>query len=60
MTSGPETVCLCLQEFLQALCIIADECGLELVDAAVQLGADPAHLQGTQHSSFPALCHAPM
>ena len=34
------------QEFLQALYIIADECGMELVDAAVQLGADPAHLQG--------------
>ncbi|DBB03425.1 TPA: hypothetical protein ACH3X3_010785 [Trebouxia sp. C0006] len=34
------------REFLQALYIIADECGMELVDAAVQLGADPAHLQG--------------
>ncbi|KAL0030929.1 hypothetical protein WJX79_001797 [Trebouxia sp. C0005] len=34
------------REFLQALYIIADECGMELVDAAVQLGANPAHLQG--------------
>ena len=39
-----------VQEFLQALYIIADECGMELVDAAVQLGADPAHLQGVPAS----------
>ena len=39
-------VCLCVQEFLQALAIIADECGLELIDAAVQLGADPTYLHG--------------
>ena len=39
-------VCLCVQEFLQALSIIGDECGMELVHAAEQLGADPAHLQG--------------
>ena len=41
-----EVLCLCMQEFLQALAIIADECGMELIDAAVQLGADPAYLQG--------------
>lgn len=35
-----------VQEFLQALAIIADECSMELIDAAVQLGADPARLQG--------------
>ena len=39
-----------MQEFLQALYGIADECGMELVDAAVQLGADPAHLQGVPAS----------
>jgi len=39
-----------VQEFLQALYGIADECGMELVDAAVQLGADPAHLQGVPAS----------
>jgi hypothetical protein len=44
-----------VQEFLQALYIIADECGMELVDAAVQLGADPAHLQGVPAS--PLLCY---
>lgn len=35
-----------VQDFLQALAIIADECSMELIDAAVQLGADPARLQG--------------
>ena len=44
--------CLRVQEFLQALYIIADECGMELVDAAVQLGADPAHLQGASASAL--------
>ena len=36
----------CVQEFLQSLAIIADECGMQLIDAAVQLGADPTQLQG--------------
>ncbi|KAL3155709.1 hypothetical protein ABBQ32_012731 [Trebouxia sp. C0010 RCD-2024] len=42
------------REFLQALAIIADECGMELVDAAVQLGADPAHLEGMYLTQRPA------
>lgn len=44
------------QEFLQALYIIADECGMELVDAAVQLGANPAHLQGVSVCVLLLLC----
>ena len=44
---------LCMQEFLQALAIIADECGMELIDAAVQLGADPAYLQGSPNNPPP-------
>ena len=45
------TGCDFLQEFLQALAIIADECDLQLIDAAVQLGADPTQLQG-QHTDL--------
>ena len=39
-----------LQEFLQALAIISEECGIQLIDAAVQLGADPATLHGMLQS----------
>ena len=42
-----------MQEFLQALSIIADECSMELIDAAVQLGADAARLQGTSRCPLP-------
>ncbi|KAL3146078.1 hypothetical protein ABBQ38_015427 [Trebouxia sp. C0009 RCD-2024] len=53
--SLPADVCMtAAMEFLQALAIIADECGMELVDAAVQLGADPAHLQGMYLTQRPA------
>lgn len=50
-----------MQEFLQALAIIADECSMELIDAAVQLGADPAYLQGThpERKPEPATCNMP-
>lgn len=41
-----------LQEFLQALAIISEECGIQLIDAAVQLGADPATLHGMLQSHF--------